>query len=44
MEVQSLDRMLDTADRVMARRGLKLSEAQRDNLARLYAERIQSEG
>lgn len=42
MQVQSLDRMLDTAAKVMERRGVKMSEDQRDKLTRLYEERVQS--
>lgn len=44
MEIQSLNRMLSTAERVMERRGLNLTEVQRDNLTRLHAERVQSLG
>jgi hypothetical protein len=40
MQIQSLDRMLNTAAKVMGRRGVTMSEAQRDNLTRLYHERL----
>ena len=42
MQVQSLDRMLNTAAKVMERRGVNMSEDQRDKLTRLYEERVQS--
>jgi UDP-N-acetylglucosamine diphosphorylase/glucosamine-1-phosphate N-acetyltransferase len=39
MEVQDLGRMLATAEKVMARRGLSLSTVQRDRLSQLHAAR-----
>ena len=39
MEVQDLGRMLDTADKVMARRGMSLTPVQRDRLSQLHASR-----
>ena len=39
MEVQDLSRMLATADKVMARRGLSLTQTQRDRLSQLHAAR-----
>lgn len=39
MEVQSLERMLETAEKVMARRDTSLNASQRANLTRLHAER-----
>ena len=42
MEVQDLHRMLGTAEKVMARRGMEISEAQRANLTRLHQERSET--
>ena len=39
MEIQNLDRMLGTAEKVMARRGMEISEAQRAKLTRLHLKR-----
>ena len=39
MEVQDLERMLDTASKVMARRGVTMTEGQRDRLTQLHAAR-----
>ena len=42
MQIQALDRMLNTATKVMARREERMTEAERDNLTRLFEERAQS--
>jgi len=42
MEIQNLDRMLGTAEKVMARRGMEISEAQRANLTRLHQKRSET--
>ena len=40
MEIQELDRMLATAETVMARRNMTMTEVQRVRLSRLHAERL----
>jgi len=40
MEIQDLDRMLATAEKVMARRGVNMTAIQRDTLTQLHAARI----
>jgi len=41
MRTQDIDRMLSTAEKVMARRGYTLTHDQRDRLSQLHAERAQ---
>ncbi len=43
MEVQDLERMLATAEKVMARRGLSLTQSQRDRLSQLHAARCKAD-